>query len=75
MWQMAVEEQYNKMMSDMEACMELRCVTEFLHAGKMAPTDIHRGLLYISGDQVVNVSIVKVGLHGQHFHSNDAVAV
>ena len=33
------------MAPDMEACMKERCVTEFLHAHKMAPTDIHPHLL------------------------------
>ena len=35
------EGQSDKMASDMEACMKHRCVNEFFHAEKMAPTDIH----------------------------------
>ena len=44
MWQMAAEGQSGRMVSDVEAFMKQRCVTEFLHAEKMAPTDIHRHL-------------------------------
>jgi len=33
-WQMAAEEQTDRMASDMEVCMKQRCVTEFLHEGK-----------------------------------------
>jgi len=50
---MAAEGQSDKMASDMEAWMEQRCVTEFLHAEKMAPIDIHGHLLNIYGDQTV----------------------
>ena len=49
-WQMAAEEQSDKMASDMEVHMKQRCVIEFLHAEKMAPTDVHWGLLNIYGD-------------------------
>ena len=40
------------------ACKQ-RCVTKFLHAEKMAPTDIHRYLLSISRDQPVDVSTMR----------------
>ena len=39
--QMAAEGQAGKVVSDMEVCIEERCVTEFHHAEKMAPLDIH----------------------------------
>ena len=38
---MAAEGQADRMASDMEVLVEQRCVTEFLHAEKIAPTDIH----------------------------------
>ena len=56
---MAAEGQSDKMMSDMEVQMKQRCVTEFLHAEKIAPTDIHQCLLNVYGDQTVKVSTVK----------------
>jgi len=42
---MTAEGQSDKMAYDMEVRMKQRCVTEFLHAEKIAPSDIHRGLL------------------------------
>ena len=56
---MAAEGQSDKMASDMEVQMKQRCVTEFLHAEKMAPIDIHRHLLNIYEDQTVNMSAVR----------------
>ena len=56
---MAAEGQSDKMASDMEVQMKQRCVTEFLHAEKMAPIDIHRHLLNIFEDQTVNMSAVR----------------
>jgi len=53
---MAAEEQ-----SDMKVHMKQRCVTEFLRAEKMAPTDIHWCLLNVYGDQPVDVSTVMWG--------------
>ena len=53
--QMATEGQNDKM----EVRMKQRCVTEFLHAEKLAPTDIHQCLLNVSGDQTVDVSTVR----------------
>jgi len=47
------------MASDMEVRMKQRCVTEFLHAEKLAPNDIHRRLLNVYGDQTVDVSTVR----------------
>lgn len=38
---MAVEGQYNRMVFDMEVQVKQTCITEFLHAEKIAPTDIH----------------------------------
>ena len=52
---------FSKMASDMESCIKQRCVTEFLHAEKMAPTDIHRHWLNIYGDQTVDVSTAVGG--------------
>jgi len=44
---MAVEGQPDKMVSDMEACMKQRCVTEFRHEEKIAPVDIQQHLLNV----------------------------
>ena len=70
---MAAEGQLDKIVSDMELFMKLRCGTEFLHAQKMAPTDIHKCLLNVYGDQMVNMSTVKDALRGQHFPSNNSI--
>ena len=43
----------------MEVRMKQRSVTEFLHAEKIAPNDIHRRLLNVYGDQTVDVSTVR----------------
>ena len=56
---MAAEGHSDKMVSDMEVHVKQRCVTEFLHAEKMAPTDIHWCLLNIYGDQTVHVSTLR----------------
>ena len=46
--------------SDMAVCVKQRGVTEFhLQEEKMASTDIHQHLLYISGDKTVGVSTVR----------------
>ena len=47
---MAAEGQSDKMVSDMEAHMEQRHVTVFLHMKKMAPTDIYQCLLNVYRD-------------------------
>ena len=39
--QMAIEEQSDKIVSDMEVCMKQKWVTEFLHVEKMTSVDIH----------------------------------
>ena len=52
----------------METCMKQRCSTEFLHAEKMAPIDIHWCLLSVSGDQTVDVSTVRWKV--VHFSNN-----
>ena len=44
---------------DMEVCMKQRGGTEFLHAEKIVPTDIHHCLLNTDGDQSVDVSTVR----------------
>ena len=54
MWQMAAEGPSERMASDMEVHMKQRFFTEFLHAEKMAPTDIHWYVLNIYGDQRVD---------------------
>jgi len=59
MRQMTAEGQSYKMASDMEVHMKQRCVTEFLHAEKNAPNDIHRHLLSVHGDQTVDVSTMR----------------
>ena len=48
MQQMAAEQQPDKMASDTEVHMKQKCVTEFLHVEKMAPTHIHQHLLNAS---------------------------
>ena len=48
-----------RMVSGMEVSLKQRCITEFLHAEKMVPTDIHQHLLNIYGDQTVDVSTVR----------------
>ena len=58
------------MASDMEVHMKQRCVIEFLHAEKLAPTDIHQWLLNIDGDQTVDVSTVRGWV--VHFSSGDS---
>ena len=56
---MAAEGQSDRMVSDREVCMKQRCVTEFLHGEKMAPTDIHWRLLNVDGDRRVDMSTVR----------------
>lgn len=38
--QMAIEGQSNNLVPDMEACMNQKCGTKFLHEEKITPTDI-----------------------------------
>jgi len=59
MWWMAAEGQSDKMTSDMELCVKQRCATDFLHAEKIAPLDIHWHFLNIYEDQTVDVSTVR----------------
>ena len=59
MGQMTAEQQSDKMASEMEVRMKQRCITEFLHVEKIAPSDIHRCLLNVYGDQTVDVSTVR----------------
>ena len=56
---MTAEGQSDNMASDMEVRMKQRCVTEFLHAKKIAPNDFHRRLLNAYGNQTVDVSTVR----------------
>ena len=56
---MTAEGQSEKMASGMEVRMKQRCVIEFLHVEKIAPSDIHRRLLNVYGDQTVDVSTVR----------------
>ena len=42
--QIAAEEQPYRMVPDLEGQVKQRCVTGFLRAEKMAPTDIHQRL-------------------------------
>ena len=69
---MAAEGQCDKIMSDMEVCMKQRCVSPFLHMEKMAPTDIHRFFLNISGGQRVDVSTVKTQKMTSHVPNSHA---
>ncbi|PNF30463.1 hypothetical protein B7P43_G12155 [Cryptotermes secundus] len=46
------------MVSDIEVRMKHRCVIEFLTAEQIVPTDIHRRLLKVYGDNTVDVSTV-----------------
>ena len=57
--QMAAEGQSDRTSSDIEAYMEHRSGFEFLHAKKMAPTDIHQCLLNVCGKQTVDRSTVR----------------
>ena len=59
MRQMTADGHSDRLASAMGACMKQRCVTEFLHVETMAPTDIHRHLLNIYGDQTVDVGTVR----------------
>ena len=54
--QMTTEGASDKLASDVEVRMKQRCVSEFLHAEKIAPNDIHRRLLKVYGDQTVDIS-------------------
>ena len=57
---MVAEGQSDKITSDVEVLMKQRCVTEFFHAEKIAPTGIHQCLLNVDGDQTARrcVSVV-----------------
>ena len=67
---MAAEGQSGKMTSDVEVCMNWKCVIEFFHAEKMVPIDIHQCLLKVYGDQEVHISILRQRML---CFSNDAV--
>jgi len=57
LWQVAAEGSSEKMVSDIEEHMKQRCLFEFIHEEKIAPTDIH--LLNVYGDQTVKLSVVR----------------
>ena len=44
----------------MEVYMKQRCVTEFFHAEKIAPPEIHQRLLNVCEDQTVDVRTVRL---------------
>jgi len=56
---MAAEGHCDGTVPDMEVWLKQMSRIEFLHVEKMAPTDIHRCLLNVDGDQAVDVSTVK----------------
>ena len=58
-WQTAVEGQSDTMASDVEVQMKQKCAIEFLHTGELEPTDIHRSLLNVYGDQTVDMITVS----------------
>ena len=60
-FQIAAEEQSDKMASNMKVCMKQKCINEFLHEEKMAPIDINQCLLNVSRDQPVAVSMARHG--------------
>jgi len=68
--QMAAKGQSDRKASDMEVRMKQMCDTEFLHAEKMAPSDMHQYLLNTDGNQTVDVSTVKT--HVVHFSSGNS---
>lgn len=49
----------DKLVSDMGVHMKQICVTKFLYEENMAPINIHGHLLYIYGDQTVDVGMVR----------------
>jgi hypothetical protein len=57
--QIVTAEQSTKMAFDIEVCTKQKCVIEFLTAEQIAPTDIHRCLLNVYGDDTVDVSTVR----------------
>jgi len=56
----AAEWHCDRPVSDTKVWVKQRCVIEFLYAEKMAPIDIHWCLLNINGDQIVDVSTVRL---------------
>lgn len=67
---MAGEGQSDKMMSDVEARMNQRVVTEFLDSEKITPTDIHQLFLNISRNQIVDMRTARCWV--VHFSSGDS---
>ena len=58
---MAAESHCDTMVCDMEMQMKQRCVTEFLHAETIAPTDVHHSVLNVYGDQTGSKHSEAVG--------------
>ena len=56
---MAAEGQSDRTVPEMGLCMKQRTGTEFLHAEKMSPSDIHWHLLNVYEDQAVGESTVR----------------
>ena len=57
--QMAAVMQSEKMASDFGVCMKQKYAIEFLHAEKMAPTDMCQCLLKMYGDQIESLSTLR----------------
>lgn len=57
--QMAEEGQSGIMVSHIKVRMKKKCRTEFLHAGKIVPTDIHWLLVNVYGYQLMDESTVR----------------
>jgi len=70
---MPAQGQSDKMTSDMVVHMKQRGVIEFLHAEKIAPTDIHQHFLNIYGDQTMDVSTARWWV--VHFSKGDSERV
>ena len=67
---MAAEEQSDTVVSDMGTCMEQTGGSDFFHAEKMVPIDVHQHLLNVYGDQTVDVGTVRQWV--VHFSSGDS---
>jgi len=67
---MAAEGKSDKIASNMEVHMKQKCVMEFLHMEKMAPTDVHRHLLNAYRDHTVDGCKHSEGW-GVYFSSGD----
>ena len=61
------------MASDMEVRTKQRRAIDFLHAEKIAPSDIHRRLSNVYGDQTVDVSTLLNILQLNHSTKEEAL--